>query len=93
MDRIDYINELLEDTEFKSTRKQSMIVNNFFSLITIIMVSIAIIMYVNYVVPAQDAKKARELKELKYQQSLELRAKQIALSHKLNNKESNNETK
>ena len=89
MDRIDHINELLEDTEFKSTRKQSIIVNNFFSLITIIMMSIAIILYVNYVVPAQEAKKARELKELKHQQHLDLRAKQIALSHKLNSPKQN----
>ncbi|MEA3554829.1 MAG: hypothetical protein U9R39_10590 [Campylobacterota bacterium] len=84
MDRIDHINELLEDTDFKSTRKQSIIVNNFFSLITIIMMSIAIILYVNYVVPAQEAKKAREEKKIKHQEYLDLRAKQIALSHKLN---------
>ena len=102
MDRIDDINELLDDQEFKSTRKQSIIVNNFFSLITIIMMSIAIILYVSYVVPAQEAKKARELKELKHQQYLDLRAKQIALSHKVNapkknlkdnKKEANNEAK
>ncbi len=98
MDRIDHINELLEDREFKSTKKQSIVVNNFFSLITIIMISIAIILYVSYVIPAQEAKKARELKELKHQQHLDLRAKQIALSHKLNApkqniREYNNETK
>ncbi len=84
MDRIDHINELLDNREFKSTRKQSIIVNNFFSLITIIMISIAIILYVSFVVPAQEAKKVRELKELKHQQHLNLREKQIALSHKMN---------
>lgn len=95
MDRIDHINELLDDNEFKSTRKQSIIVNNFFSLITIIMISIAIILYVSFVVPAQEAKKVRELKELKNQQHLILREKQIALSHKMNapkkSKEDNND--
>ena len=84
MDRIEYIKELQEKSDFKTTRKQSVIINNFFSLITIIMVTIAILLYVNYVVPAQDAKKARELKEYKHKQYLKKRAKQIALSHKLN---------
>ena len=93
MDRIDHINELLEDNEFKSTRKQSIIVNNFFSLITIIMMSIAIILYVSFVVPAQEAKKVRELKELKHQQHLSLREKQIALSHKMNAPKENTQEK
>ena len=52
MDRIDLINELQEKS-YKTTRKSSIIVNNFFSLITIVIISITIIVYVNYVVPAQ----------------------------------------
>jgi len=98
VDRIEHIQELIDNKEFKSTKKQSIIVNNFFSLITIIMMSIAIILYVNYVVPAQQAKKQREEKILENQKNLDLRAKRIALSHKLNSpkkniKENKNETK
>ncbi len=98
MDRIEHIQELIDNKEFKSTKKQSIIVNNFFSLITIIMMSIAIILYVNYVVPAQQAKKQREKKILEIKKNLDLRAKRIALSHKLNSpkktiKENKNETK
>lgn len=93
MDRIEHIKELQENQEFKSTRKPSMIINNFFSLVTIVIMSIAIIIYVNYYVPAQKAKKQREIKELKYQKYLDLRAKQIALSHKVNSKRDTNATK
>ncbi len=95
MDRIEYINDLQNNNnEFKTTRKQSIITNNFFSLASIIMISIAIILYVNYVVPAQDAKKQRELNIQKYQDSLNSRIKRIALSHKMNQKsKENNETK
>jgi len=98
VDRIEHIQELIDNKEFKSTKKQSIIVNNFFSLITIIMMSIAIILYVNYVVPAQQAKKQREKKILEIKKNLDLRAKRIALSHKLNSpkktiKENKNETK
>ncbi|MEA3498963.1 MAG: hypothetical protein U9R16_07890 [Campylobacterota bacterium] len=84
MDRIDYIQELIDDKEFKSSKNPSTVINNYFSLVTIIIMSIAIILYVNYVVPAQKAKKQREIKVLEHQKHLDLRAKQIALSHKLN---------
>ncbi len=93
MDRIDNINKLLEKQEFKTTRKSSMIINNFYSLISIVIISIAVILYTNYVVPAQDAKKERLLKQIEHQKYLENRAKQIALSHKLNSQKSTNETK
>jgi hypothetical protein len=75
MDRIEYINKLLAQQEFKSSKKQSIIVNNFFSLVTIILVSIVIILYVNYFLPTQNLKKEKPLN---------IREQQIALSHKLN---------
>ncbi len=94
MDRLEHIKELQNNKEFKTTRKQSIIINNFFSLASIIMISIAIILYVNYVVPAQDAKKQRELTQLKQEEQLTARQKRIALSRKMNQqKEDNNETK
>ena len=50
----------LQSKEFKTNRKASTIINNFYSLITIIIMSVAIILYVNYVVPIQ---KKRDIKE------------------------------
>jgi hypothetical protein len=51
-DFIDYINSL-KNKKFTTNRKPSLIVNNFYSLITIIIISISIILYTNYVIPAQ----------------------------------------
>ncbi|MEA3383360.1 MAG: hypothetical protein U9Q20_01605 [Campylobacterota bacterium] len=85
MDRIEHIAELQEKS-YKTTKKQSVVINNFFSLITIIIISITIILYVNYVVPAQKERKQKELQLQKQKEYSELRAKQIALSHKLNQK-------
>ncbi len=84
MDRIEYINELIQK-KYTKERRQSTVVNNFYSLITIGMISIAILLYTNYVVPAQNNKKQRELKQKEKEQYLLKRKKQIALSHKLNN--------
>jgi len=86
MDRIEYINELI-DKKYTKERKQSVVVNNFYSLITIGIISIAILLYTNYVVPAQNNKKQRELKIKQKQEYLTQRQKQIELSHKLNKKE------
>ncbi len=88
MDRIEKIKKL-QEKGFKVPRKQNTIVNNLFSIVTIALVCISIIYYTNYIVPAQNAKKYREEKQaqkrLEKQLYLEKRAKQIALSHKLNN--------
>ena len=51
-DFVDYINTL-QNKKFTTNRKASLIVNNFYSLITIVIISISIILYTNYVVPAQ----------------------------------------
>jgi hypothetical protein len=53
---IDEENELLEKIEnrkFKYQKKQSLVVNNFFTIITIAIMSIVIIWYVNYILPNQ----------------------------------------
>jgi len=83
IDRIEYINEL-QNKEIKSKKRQSTVINNFYSLITIIIMCVTIIFYTVYVVPAQEAKEQRELQVLKKQEIIDTRAKQIALSHKLN---------
>jgi len=84
VDRIEYINEL-QNKDIKSKRRQSTVINNFYSLITIIIMCVTIIFYTVYVVPAQEAKEQRELLVLQKQENIDTRAKQIALSHKLNN--------
>jgi len=86
MDRIDKINDIIINTKNKTKvpRRQSTVINNFFTIITIGMVCLSILYYVNYIIPAQKAKMQRELKVKKHQDYLNKRAKQIALSHKLN---------
>jgi len=83
MDRIEYINELIEQ-KYTKTRKQSVVINNFYSLMTIGMICIAILLYTNYVVPAQNEKKQTELKIAQRKAYLQKRRQQIELSHKLN---------
>ena len=84
-DRIEEIKQL-QEYQFKSSKRASVVINNFFSIVTIIVVCISIIFYTAYVVPAQKAK-AKRLQKIKERQLyLEQRARQIALSHKLNNK-------
>jgi uncharacterized protein YpmB len=82
-ERIEYIQELQEKV-YESTKKQSIIINNFYSIITIIIVCVAIIFYTVYIIPAQDAKKQREENIIKQERYQLKRAKEIALSHKLN---------
>ncbi|MEA2049514.1 MAG: hypothetical protein U9O56_02105 [Campylobacterota bacterium] len=86
MDRIKHIQEL-QEKEYKVTKRQSIVLNNFYSIITIVVISLSVIIYTNYLRPAQLEKEKRELQIKKKQEYLELRAKQIALSHKLNNKD------
>ena len=86
-------NELLEKIEqrkYKYQRKQSSIVNNFFTIITIAIVSIVIIWYVNLILPGQ--KQNKLIQKQKYEKYLilkqenEKRQKQIELSKRLNAK-------
>jgi hypothetical protein len=84
-ERIEKIKQL-QEYQFKSSKRASVVINNFFSIITIIVVCISIIFYTVYVVPAQKAKTKRLQKIKERQLYLKQRAKQIALSHKLNDK-------
>jgi len=84
-------NELLDKIEqrkFKYQRKQSSIVNNFFTIITIAIMSIVIIWYVNFILPGQNQNKQKEIiKEKnikKIQEEINKREEQIELSKKLN---------
>ena len=81
--RIDKILKLQEKV-YKAERRQSMVLNNFYSIITIVVVCISIIFYTVYIVPAQDEQKQREFKIKQQQEYAQQRANQIALSHKLN---------
>ena len=45
----------IEIRNIKVPRKPSLVVNNFFTLLTIIIMSVVIIWYVNYIVPVQKA--------------------------------------
>jgi len=47
-DFVEYIDKL-QNKRFVTTRRDSLIVNNLYSLITIVIVSIAILIYTNYV--------------------------------------------
>jgi signal transduction histidine kinase len=86
-------NELLEKIEqrkYKYQRKQSSIVNNFFTIITIAIVSIVIIWYVNLILPGQKQNKLLEnQKHEKYQilkEKQNKRLEQIELSKRLHDK-------
>ena len=92
MDRIEKINDLKENG-LKVERKQSIVINNFFSIVTIGMVCISILYYTNYIVPAQKQKKLRTQKIIDKQNYLDKRAYQIKLSHKLNNETTNDKNK
>ena len=69
---------------FTKERKQSLVLNNFYAIITIGVVCISIIFYTVYIIPAGEAKAKRELLAKQKQKYFQQRAKQIALSHKLN---------
>jgi len=74
----------LQAEGFSVERKQSLVLNNFYAIITIGVVCVSIIFYIVYVIPAQEAKAKRELIKKEKQEYFKQRAKQIALSHKLN---------
>ena len=75
-------------TRLKGQRKVSTIVNNFYSLITIVIMSIVIIWYVNYILPQQKINEQKALKQQEHQEYIQIlkdkRDAQIELSRKLN---------
>ncbi len=85
-ERIDHIRKLQEKS-YKGQKNPAAVIINFYTLVTIVLVSVVILLYSNYIAPAYEAKKQQELKEKQRAEYLELRRKQIELSHKLNRKE------
>jgi len=86
MENIERIKKIrkLQAEGYDPERRQSLVLNNFYTIITIGAVCISIIFYIAYIVPAQEAKAKRELIAKQKQEHFEKRAKQIALSRKLN---------
>lgn len=82
-ERIEYINQL-QEKPYKNKKSPATIILNFYTLVTIVLVSIAILLYSNYLLPSFEAKKQNELQVKEKQEYLEKRRKQIELSHKLN---------
>jgi hypothetical protein len=76
----------LQKEGYAKERKQSLVLNNFYAIITIGVVCLAIIIYHTYMLPALEEKKQRELLAKQKKEYFEQRAKQIALSQKLNQK-------
>ena len=77
--------------KFKGLRKQSVIINNFYSLLTIAIMSIVIIWYVNFILPQQKLNKEKYELKVKYLEYLkkqkQKRDAQIVLSQRLNKKQ------
>jgi len=59
-DFVEYIKEL-ENKEFVTSRQPSTIINNFYTLITIVIISVAIIVYTNYIVPSIEMNKVQKI--------------------------------
>ncbi|MBD3840730.1 MAG: hypothetical protein IE909_02385 [Campylobacterales bacterium] len=69
---------------YQKERKQSIVLGNFYSLITILIVCTAIVLYINYLKPIQEEKEYLLAQQKKEQEYFELRAKQKELARKLN---------
>jgi len=90
------VEEEIKQIEIKSIkvpRKPSVVINNFYSLITIAIISIVIIWYVNYILPNQKLAKQKQAQFEKYKKYLkqqnQMRENQIKLSKKLHTKDKN----
>lgn len=80
--------EQIQVRSIRSERKPNTVINNFFTLITIAIMSIVIIWYVNFVFPQQKNAKIKEQKRIEKLEILKQkqikRQKQIELSKRLN---------
>ena len=86
IDRIERIKKLQREG-YKVQKPHSLVLNNIYALITIVTISLVILIYTSYIQPQKENQKLQEkqtLEEKKRQEYFEQRAKQIALSHKLN---------
>ncbi|MEA3290045.1 MAG: hypothetical protein U9Q04_07695 [Campylobacterota bacterium] len=88
-DRLEYIKKL-QSQGYKHEKSQSLVINNFYMLITIVIISVFLTIYVTYILPQKEEEKYQTVKNTQHQEYMETRQKQIALSHKLNKIENNN---
>lgn len=84
-DRLELIREL-QEKGYKRIKPQSMVLNNFYALVTIIVVVSAISIYINFIIPQKAKKDQEELIKKEREEYLLMRKKQIELSRKLNSK-------
>lgn len=86
IDRIERIKKLQREG-YKVQKPHSLLLNNIYALITIVTISLVILIYTTYIQPREEEQQQAKqlLEEKKRQEYFEQRAKQIALSHKLNN--------
>ncbi|MDD2699176.1 MAG: hypothetical protein PHF17_10275 [Arcobacteraceae bacterium] len=77
----------IEIKDIRGGRTPSMRINNFYSLMTILIMSVVLLWYVNYVLPEQERIKQEELKQQQYEakmvEAYQKREAQIELSRKL----------
>ncbi len=90
MDEDEKFEHQIKQIEIKNIsvgRSPSVRMNNFYSLATILIMSVVIIWYSNYVLPAFEKQKAKELQEqqqkVKLEENKKLREAQIELSQRL----------
>ena len=80
--------EQIQIRSIRAQRKPNTVINNFFTLMTIAIMSIVIIWYVNFVFPQQKNAKIKEAKRIEKFEILKQkqinRQKQIELSKRLN---------
>ena len=91
-DRIKYIKEL-QDKDFKMEPSQTAVMGNFYAIVTIVVVCLAMLYFVNYILPTLKQKHQQELQvemqAKKHQEFIDERTRRIELSHKLNKQDYN----
>jgi hypothetical protein len=89
-ERIERVQKLQKEG-FKVNKSPTLVLGNIYSLITIVTVSLAILIYVNYVQPSFEKQKQQEQLAKEKKEYFEQRAKQIELSRKLNAPQENDD--
>lgn len=83
--------EKIQIREIRKIRSPGLVINNLYTLLTIIIMSVVILWYVNYVLPEQKAQSLREEHKKAYlnklQEQKEQREAQIELSKRLNSRD------
>ncbi len=86
-DKFEYQIKQIEIKNISVGRSPSVRMNNFYSLATILIMSVVILWYSNYVLPAFEKQKEKELQEqqqkAKIEENKKLREAQIELSQRL----------